>query len=217
MDLIEDKTILPEIVVDSLQIKKMEAQLIKDIKKKNPNIDLKKIKQAIHLIKKYHRHQKRKSGEPYYVHPLIVTQILLQFTSDEDTLLAALLHDIVEDTKITLLQIEAMFNPVVAKLVDGVTKFDQGRKKIRLSEHENIQKLIEQEDQRVLMIKIADRIHNMRTIAYTAQAKQKKISEQTLQFYIPMAKTLRLEQAVKELQHLVFETLNKYSEWNSIN
>lgn len=208
MDLDENK-LTQETVVEKLQIQKIESQLIKDIKNKNPNVDLKKIKKAIHLIKKYHCNQKRKSGEPFYVHPLIVTQILLQFTSDEDVLIAAILHDIVEDAKITLLKIEAIFNPVVARLVDGVTKFDQGSKKLKLSEHENIQKLIEQEDKRILMIKIADRIHNMQTIVYTTPAKQKKISEQTLQFYIPMAKNLGLTQAVLELQYLVFEILNK--------
>jgi (p)ppGpp synthase/HD superfamily hydrolase len=116
---------------------------------------------------------------------------------------------VVEDTKISLLTIEAIFSPIVAKLVDGVTKLDQGGK-INLSKYENIQKLIEQEDKRVLMIKIADRIHNMRTISsHASYEKQKRISEQTLQFYIPMAKTLELPQAVLELQKLVFEILNK--------
>ncbi len=210
MDLEENEFLLQEIITDSLDMQKIEIQLIQDIKKKNPNINLKKINQAINLMKKCHAKQKRKSGEPYCLHPLIVTKIVLQFTSDEDTLLAALLHDTAEDTKISLLTIEAMFNPIVVKLVDGVTKFDQGRKKIKLSEHENIQKLIEQEDKRVLMIKIADRIHNMRTItSHPSYEKQKKISEQTLQFYIPMAKALDLPQAVIELQQLVFEILNK--------
>lgn len=210
MDLEENQSILQETFIDdSLSIKKIEVQLMRDIKKKNPMIDIKKIKQAINLIKKYHFGQKRKSGEPFYLHPLMVTKILLQFIADEDALIAALLHDVVEDTKISLLTIEAIFSPIVAKLVDGVTKLDQGGK-INLSKYENIQKLIEQEDKRVLMIKIADRIHNMRTISsHASYEKQKRISEQTLQFYIPMAKTLELPQAVLELQKLVFEILNK--------
>lgn len=213
MDLEENQSYSQEIINDSLKNKKIETKLIKDIKKKNPNIDIKKIKQAINLIKRYHFKQKRKSGEPFYLHPIIVTQILLQFTSDEDTLIAALLHDIVEDTQMSLLTIAAMFNPEVAKLVDGVTKLDQGEKKINLSKHENIQKLIEQEDKRVLMIKIADRIHNMRTItSLPSYEKQQNISEQTLQFYIPMAKALNLPNTViTELQKLVFEILNKKS------
>ena len=93
----------------------------------------------------------------------------------------------------------------------GVTKFDRSKKKIKLSEYENIQKLIEQEDKRALMIKVADRIHNMRTIGYAIESKQKKIAEQTLQFYVPMAKNLGLIDAAKELQSLVFETLTRIS------
>ncbi|KJV62246.1 solute symporter family protein [Rickettsia amblyommatis str. Ac/Pa] len=210
MDLKENNSILQEIIVDSLDAKKIETKLIQDINKKNPNIDIKQIKKAINLIKKYHAKQTRKSGEHFYIHPLIVTDILLQFTSDEDALLSSLLHDIVEDTSMSLSTIEAIFNPTVAKLVNGVTKFEQGRKKLNLSQYENIQKLIEQEDTRVLMIKIADRIHNMRTITYhSSYEKQKKIAEQTLLFYIPIAKQLRLSQAVVELQNLVFEVLNK--------
>lgn len=210
MDLKENNSILQDIIVDSLDAKKIETKLIQDINKKNPNIDIKQIKKAINLIKKYHAKQTRKSGEHFYIHPLIVTDILLQLTSDEDTLLSSLLHDIVEDTPMSLSTIEAIFNPTVAKLVDGVTKFTQGRKKLNLSQYENIQKLIEQEDARVLMIKIADRIHNMRTITYhSSYEKQKKIAEQTLLFYIPIAKQLRLPQVVVELQNLVFEVLNK--------
>lgn len=210
MDFKENNSILQEFIVDSLDAKKIETTLIQDINKKNPNIDIKQIKKAINLIKKYHAKQTRKSGEHFYIHPLIVTDILLQFTSDEDTLLSSLLHDIVEDTSMSLSTIEAIFNPTVAKLVNGVTKFEQGRKKLNLSQYENIQKLIEQEDVRVLMIKIADRIHNMRTITYhSSYEKQKKIAEQTLLFYIPIAKQLRLSQAVVELQNLVFEVLNK--------
>jgi Na+/proline symporter len=209
MDLEEGASVVQEAVVDSTMAEKIEVKLIQDISKKNPNIDIKKIKQAIALIKKYHSRQKRKSGEPFYLHPIAVTEILLQFVSDENTLLAALLHDIVEDTSMSLLKLEAIFNSEVAILVDGVTKFDRGSKKLNLSKYENIQKLIEQEDKKVLMIKVADRIHNMRTITNHPDEKQKSISEQTLQFYIPMAKALELPQAVMELQHLVFEILNK--------
>ncbi len=209
MDLEEGSSVLEEAVVDSTMAEKIEVRLIQDISKKNPNINIKKIKQAIDLIKKYHIKQKRKSGEPFYLHPIAVTEILLQFTSDENTLLAALLHDIVEDTPMSLLKLEAIFNSEVASLVDGVTKFDRGSKKLNLSKYENIQKLIEQEDKKVLMIKISDRIHNMRTINHHLYEKQKSISEQTLQFYIPMAKALELPQAAMELQHLVFEILNK--------
>lgn len=210
MDLEESSLALQGIITDSLKEKKIEAELITEIRKQNPNINIQKIDHAINLIRKYHAKQKRKSGEAFYLHPLAVTKILLQFTSDEDALLAALLHDIVEDTPMSLSKIEAIFNPTVAKLVDGLTKFDQSRKKLNLSEHENIQKLIEQVDKRVLMIKIADRIHNMYTITgHSSYKKQKSISEQTLQFYIPIAKELGMHKAVIELQRLVFEILNK--------
>jgi len=209
MDLKENETVLQEAVNNSAELEKIEMQLIQDINKSNPNIDITKIKKAINLIKKYHAKQKRKSGEPFYLHPLAVTKILLQFTSDEDALLASLLHDTVEDTPMSLSKIEAIFNPTVAKLVNGVTKFDQVKEKLKLSEYENIQKLIEQEDKKVQMIKIADRIHNMRTLSnLESYEKQKNISEQTLQFYVPMAKKLGLTNAATELQQLVFKTLN---------
>ncbi|WP_342271149.1 HD domain-containing protein [Candidatus Tisiphia endosymbiont of Parasteatoda lunata] len=212
MDLKENDTVLQEVISDSLDIETIENQLIQDINKKNQSIDITSFKKAIKLIKKYHAKQKRKSGEPFYLHPIAVTKILLQFTFDEDILLAALLHDVVEDTPMSLSKIEAIFNPTVAALVSGVTKFDQTKEKLKLSKYENILKLLEQEDTRVLMIKIADRIHNMRTLSYhESYEKQKIIAEETLQFYIPMANKLGLSKAVTELKHLVFQILNNLS------
>jgi (p)ppGpp synthase/HD superfamily hydrolase len=121
-----------------------------------------------------------------------------------------LLHDVVEDTPMDLDQLAAMFSPTVAYLVDGVTNFEKGSPSLRLSGHEIIKKLIDEEDNRVLYIKLADRIHNMRTIqGHTSYEKQKAICEETLQFFVPMAKQLGLIQAAEELQSLVFDVLNR--------
>lgn len=210
MDLQENESVLQEVLTSTWKERKVEMQLIQDIRHKNPDANIEKIKTAIDLIKKYHSNQVRQSGEPFYTHPLSVAKILLQFTDDEDTILASLLHDIVEDTPMSLSKIEAMFNPDVAKLVNAVTKFDVIKEKFKLSEHETIQKLMEQQDKRALTIKIADRIHNMRTISsLSSHERQKSIAEQTLQVYIPIAKSLELTQAAEELNELVFKTLNK--------
>ncbi len=165
---------------------------------------------TIATIKKYHAQQKRGSGEPFYLHPIEVAIILLDFTQDEDAVIAALLHDVVEDTLMTLLQVQAMFGPVVASLVDGVTKFEHGPQRVNLSPHEIIQKVTEQENELVFYIKIADRLHNMRTIqTLPSLNKRKQIAEETLQFFIPIAQQMGLQQVKEELKALVFDALHK--------
>ncbi len=212
MDLKEMEIAPQEVLVDYAGAAGLEEALKEQIKDKTKGVSIAKVEKAIGLIKKYHASKKRKSGEPFYFHPIIVTQILLDFTQDEDeeAILAALLHDIVEDTPMSLPQIEAMFGSEVARLVNGVTKLDKGSRRLSLSAYENIKKLIDQKDERVLKIKLADRIHNMRTIGGHAKyEKQKQISEESLQFFIPLAKQLGLPQAVEELQSLVFDVLNR--------
>lgn len=188
-----------------------ERAFIKDVLE--THIDQELLQTAIQLIKKYHAGVKRNSGEPFYLHPVATAHILLNYTKDQDIILAALLHDVVEDTSMSLVQIELNFNPVVKKIVDGVTRLDsnlKGFKRIQLSEHENIQQLLEVKDDRVLYVKLADRLHNMRTIAgHPSLAKQKKIAEETLQFFVPMARNLDLQPLAEELKQLCFAVLNR--------
>ena len=177
--------------------------------------DLEMIHKAIRLIKKYHGPVKRKSGEPFYLHPLEVAKIVLDYTYDVNTILGALLHDIVEDTSLTLPQIELMFNPQVKKIVDGVTHLDSRKTtmyKLKLAAHENIRQLLEVEDKHVLYVKLADRTHNMRTIQFhSSLAKRKVIAEETLQFFVPAAQYLGLAKAAEELKVLSSRVLNQES------
>ncbi|MEM7055472.1 MAG: HD domain-containing protein, partial [Bacteroidota bacterium] len=175
--------------------------------------DLAVVHKAIRLIKQYHGPVKRKSGEPFYLHPIAVAQIVLDYTQDEDAIISALLHDLVEDTEVSLAQIGLMFNPTVQRIVDGVTHLASNLKtlyKVKLSAHENIQQLLEGDDDRVLYVKLADRMHNMRTIqGHSSLTKQKHIAEETLQFFVPIASHLGLTQVVKELKKLCLAVLNQ--------
>ncbi|ACE06300.1 hypothetical protein Aasi_0939 [Candidatus Amoebophilus asiaticus 5a2] len=192
--------------------KEQEQSFLKALKVDSEN-DLKMVHKAIRLIKKYHGPVKRKSGEPFYLHPIAVATIILDYTDDIDTIIGALLHDIVEDTALTLPQIELMFNTNVKQIVDGVTHLDSREKtvyKLKLAAHENIRQLLEIEDKRVLYVKLADRMHNMRTIQFhSSLAKRKGIAEETLQFFVPVAHYLGLQQAADELKARSFEVLNQ--------
>ncbi len=210
MDLKEMQKGPEEVIVDYAGAAALEHELLESIKDKAQGVSIAKVEKAIGIIKKYHGSQKRKSGEPFYFHPITVAQLVLDFAQDEETIIAALLHDIVEDTSMSLVQVEAMFGPGVARLVDGVTKLDKGTRRLSLSSFENTKKLLDEEEKRILKIKLADRIHNMRTIeGHASYEKQKQVSEETLQFFIPLAKQLGLSQAVEELKSLVFDVLNR--------
>jgi Na+/proline symporter len=189
-----------------------EEEMLETLKM-HPEIDMETVKEAIQLIKKCHGNNKRKSGEPFYSHPIAVAQILLNYTEDQDTIIAALLHDTVEDTSLSLAQIGGMFNEAVQHIVDGVTHLESNmktQKRVSLSSHENIQKLLGVDDNRVLYVKLADRLHNMRTIEGHKQvSKQKKIAEETLQFFVPIARYLKLHPLEKELQQLAFQVMSK--------
>jgi hypothetical protein len=189
-----------------------EADFLKTLKI-DTREELRMVHKAIRLIKKYHGPVKRKSGEPFYLHPITVAKIVSTYTDDLNTILGALLHDVVEDTALTLPQIELMFNEDVKRIVDGVTHLDSRQKtiyKLQLATHENIRQLLELEDKRVLYVKLADRMHNMRTIQFhSSLAKQKGIAEETLQFFVPLAQYLGLSQAAGELKARSFDVLNQ--------
>ena len=173
--------------------------------KQNPQYDSEKIKQAYDIAKEAHQNQKRRSGEPYIMHPVAVAHILLNFGMDNECIISALLHDVVEDTKVSIDFIKEHFGDEVALLVDGVTKLG----KIPLStreevQAENIRKMFiaMNKDVRVIIIKLADRLHNMRTAKFWPDYKQREKSLETLEIYAPIAHRLGIRAIKDELEDL---------------
>jgi Na+/proline symporter len=186
----------------------LEKELLDKIK--GTKIDNKVIANALDTIKKYHAGVKRKSGEPFFTHPIAVTLILLEYCKDQDAVVAALLHDTVEDTSLSLIQIKAMFGDQVAFIVNKVTNLEDKLRRVNLEDHENVYRLMENEDDRAAFVKLADRLHNMRTISgHSSLAKQKHIANETLNFFVPLAKNLGLAAVAEELRTLSLEVLAK--------
>ena len=188
-----------------------EQAFLQAVKEKS-QADLPLVEKAIHLIKDYHGPVMRKSGEPFYLHPISVAQIVLDYNQDEATILGALLHDTVEDTPLTLEQVALLFNKEVRNIVSGVTHMESHQAttyKVLLSHPENIHRLLGAEDQRVLYVKLADRMHNMRTIQAKPYESQRRTAEETLLFFVPLAKYLGLTEAAEELKNRSFEVLGK--------
>lgn len=157
-----------------------------------------------------HEGIKRKSGEPYIVHPVAVAQILIDNHMDHSTIIASLLHDVVEDTEFTLEQVEEKFGKTVAKLVDGVTKINElNLKSHRIGEQESIKHLLIAmgNDLRVIFIKLADRLHNMRTIEFLSREKQLRMAKETQELFIPIAERIGVRKLRNELQSLTFDCL----------
>ncbi|MDH6143073.1 guanosine-3',5'-bis(diphosphate) 3'-pyrophosphohydrolase [Kitasatospora sp. GP30] len=175
----------------------------------HPGADLALLGRAYRLAEASHRGQKRKSGEPYITHPLAVTLILAQLGAETTTLVASLLHDTVEDTELTLDQVAADFGPEVAYLVDGVTKLE----KVDFgaaAEAETFRKMLVAtgDDVRVMVIKLADRLHNMRTIRHMKPASRLRIAKVTRDVLIPLAERLGIHVVKSELEDIVFATLH---------
>mmetsp|Transcript_9505 Transcript_9505/g.21810 ORF Transcript_9505/g.21810 Transcript_9505/m.21810 type:complete len:1159 (-) Transcript_9505:3061-6537(-) len=187
-----------------------EQELIGHVQK-TTRVDMVLFQKAIQLAKKYHAGVTRKTGEPFYLHPIAVARILLDYTQDQDTLLAALLHDIVEDTKFSLARVALHFNTDVSKIVDGVTHLDsrlKSFKRVQLSMDENIRQLLGIKDERILYVKLADRLHNMRTIRAKSPKSQQNTTRETLLFYVPMAEKLSLTGIAEELRRLCTAVLD---------
>ena len=186
----------------------LEKELIDKIKGKK--IDTKVINKALDTIKKYHAGVKRKSGEPFFTHPIAVALILLGYCQDQDAVVAALLHDTVEDTSLSLIQIRAMFGEKVAFIVSKVTNLEDNLRRVSLEDHENVYRLMNYEDERAAFVKLADRLHNMRTISgHSSLAKQKHIANETLNFFVPLAKNLGLITVSQELEKLSLQVLGR--------
>ena len=186
--------------------------LIARIRQYHPSTDISMIEKAYELAKKAHGNQCRKSGEPYIVHPLWVTIILANLEMDKETIVAGMLHDVVEDTEVTDGEIEKEFGKEVALLVDGVTKLGQlsySSDKLEV-QAENLRKmfLAMAKDIRVIIIKLADRLHNMRTLQFMTPAKQKEKAKETMDIYAPIAQRLGISKIKTELDDLAL----KYSQ-----
>ena len=176
-----------------------------------------RVNRAVELTKQAHEGQLRKTGEPYIIHPLAVKKILEEWGMDEDTIIAGLLHDTIEDTSLTLDQIKQEFGESVAFLVDGVTKLSTARNGMRdidtylPATKDNFLRLMIAlgDDIRVLIIKLADRLHNLRTLSALPPDKQKKIAKETLEVFAPLADRLNMGLLRVELSDLAFKYVDK--------
>mgnify|MGYP001015180342 FL=1 len=184
-------------------------QLLDKAKANHLNLDFDKIKLALGFAEESHQGQYRKSGDDYIIHPVEVAKILMDMKMDTDTIVAGLLHDVVEDTLIPIADIKYNFGDTVATLVDGVTKLKtlpNGTK----NQAENIRKMIlaMAENIRVILIKLADRLHNMRTLKFMKPEKQQSISKETLDIYAPLAHRLGMAKIKSELEDMAFSYLH---------
>lgn len=191
---------------------KLYDMLIARIRKYHPSTDVSKIRKAYELADEAHGSQFRKSGEPYIVHPLWVSIILADLEMDKETIIAAMLHDVVEDTDISEEEISEQFGKEVALLVDGVTKLGRlsySSDKLEV-QAENLRKmfLAMAKDIRVIIIKLADRLHNMRTLQFMTPTKQREKAKETMDIYAPIAQRLGISRIKTELDDLAL----KYSQ-----
>ena len=185
-------------------------KLISNIKSYNPQFDIKLLDKAYSLAKKHHQRQLRKSGEPFIIHPLEVANILAGIELDQTSIISAILHDVIEDTDFTYEMLLKDFGVTIANIINGVTKLD----KIVFSSREekqveNLRKMIiaMSEDVRIILVKLADRLHNMKTLSYLPKEKRTLKAIETLEVYAPIAHRLGIHQIKTELEDLSFETL----------
>lgn len=219
----KDKMMEPEVKIDNGELatsmipedftepEVLFQKLTSMVKKYHPSDDVHLIEKAYKIAYKAHEGQKRKSGEPYIIHPVCVCIILAELELDKETIVAGMLHDVVEDTIMTSEEIAAEFSDEVALLVDGVTKLTQLNyvaDKVEV-QAENLRKmfLAMAKDIRVILIKLADRLHNMRTMQYQTPEKQKEKSTETMDIYAPIADRLGISKVKVELDDLAFRYL----------
>lgn len=193
-----------------MQLESRLNTIIKKIQVYQPNADIQMLRQAFEFAATMHEGQVRKSGEPYMSHPLEVMDLIAELRLDVSSLVAGLLHDTVEDCATTVEELGERFGPDVAFLVDGVTKLNKFKFNTR-EEHqaENIRKMIiaMSRDLRVILLKLADRLHNMRTLKYMPVEKQERIAQETMDIYAPLAHRLGIHWMKTELQDLSFRYL----------
>ncbi|MBP1889599.1 GTP pyrophosphokinase [Clostridium moniliforme] len=190
----------------------MIEDLIKLIKENCNNVDIEIIKKAYNLAKEAHKNQSRESGEPYITHPIDVACILAELGMDTSTIAAGLLHDVIEDTDYTYEDIAREFNDEIANLVEGVTKLGKIKYKTKEEQQaDNVRKMLlaMAKDIRVIIIKLADRLHNLRTLKFMKKEKQKEKAKETLDIYAPLAHRLGMSKIKWELEDLAFRYLHE--------
>ena len=188
-----------------------QYQLVERVQRYNPEADEGLLNKAYVYAMKAHGSQKRASGDPFFSHPLEVAGILTELRLDDATIIAALLHDTVEDTDTSLEDIRQRFGEDVSKIVEGVTKIERlDLVSKRVEQAENLRRLIiaVSEDFRVLLVKLADRLHNMRTLEFMPEAKRARIAEETLDIYAPLAGRMGMHDMREELEDLSFRWLH---------
>ena len=188
-----------------------QYELVERIQRYKPDVNETLLNKAYVYAMRKHGHQKRASGDPYFSHPLEVAAILTDMHLDESTVAVALLHDTIEDTTATRQEIDELFGPDIGKLVEGLTKL----KKLDLvskkaEQAENLRKLLLaiSEDVRVLLVKLADRLHNMRTLDHVPVSKRARIAEETMEIYAPLAGRMGMQGMREELEELAFRHIN---------
>ena len=189
-----------------------EAAFLADVAaRSDANLDM--VQTALETIKWYHGPKNRNSGEPFYLHPLTVAHIVLDYNTDEETIIGALLHDTVEDTPMQLEQIEDRFGKAAAEVVNVVTHLQSiphSIYKVKMSASENLQMLERMGNKRGLYVKIADRMHNMRTInGHNKVSKRKLIAQETADFFVPLAQKLGLKKAAREFKEMCYEVFKQ--------
>ncbi len=190
----------------------MYESLLQKIKENCNNVDIDIVEKAYDLACDAHKHQKRESGEPYVTHPVDVAIILAEMGMDTSTIVAGLLHDVIEDTEYTYEDIKNMFNVEIADLVQGVTKLGKIEYKTKEEQQaDNVRKMLlaMAKDIRVIIIKLADRLHNLRTLKFMTKAKQKQKAKETLDIYAPLAHRLGISKIKWELEDLSFRYLHE--------
>ncbi|MEM1344581.1 MAG: bifunctional (p)ppGpp synthetase/guanosine-3',5'-bis(diphosphate) 3'-pyrophosphohydrolase [Pseudomonadota bacterium] len=188
-----------------------QYELVERVRDYNPNADEALLNRAYVFGARAHAHQKRADGEPYFGHPLQVADILTGLHLDDASIVTALLHDTVEDTDATREEIERLFGAEIARLVDGVTKLTRLElSSIESAQAENFRKLLlaMAEDVRVILVKLADRLHNMRTIDALRPDKRQRIARETMEIYAPLAGRMGMQQIREQLEDLCFAVLN---------
>ncbi|MER2537330.1 MAG: bifunctional (p)ppGpp synthetase/guanosine-3',5'-bis(diphosphate) 3'-pyrophosphohydrolase [Rhizobiaceae bacterium] len=188
-----------------------QYELVERVQRYKPDVNEALLNKAYVYAMQKHGHQKRASGDPYFSHPLEVAAILTDMHLDEATIAVALLHDTIEDTTATRQEIDELFGPDMGRLVDGLTKLKKldlvSKKAVQA---ENLRKLLLAiaEDVRVLLVKLADRLHNMRTLGHMPRDKRLRIAEETMEIYAPLAGRMGMQGMREELEELAFHTIN---------
>jgi len=188
-----------------------QYELVERVKAYAPDADEQMLNRAYVYTVQKHGSQKRASGDPYFSHPVEVAGLMTELKLDQDTIITALLHDTVEDTLATIDEVEKLFGPDVARMVDGVTKLSKIEamsEKERAAENLRKFLLAMSEDLRVLLVKLADRLHNMRTLHYIkSEDKRRRIAKETMDIYAPLAERVGMYEYMREMQLLAFQQL----------